>query len=54
MAVPLAMGILSPRFLGSDAAHLKRNQLLSGLTDKLNQLTRLEAIPTQTFHDVYM
>jgi len=54
MAVPLAMVLLSPRFLGSDAAHLKRNQLRPGLTDKFNQLTRLEAIPTQTLHDVYM
>jgi hypothetical protein len=54
MAVSLAMVLLSPRFLGSDAAHLKRNLLLPWLTDKLNQLDRLEAIPTQTLHDVYM
>ena len=54
MAVSLAMVLLSPRFLGSDAAHHKRNQLLPWLTDKLNQLGRLEAIPTQTLHDVYM
>jgi len=54
MAVSLAMVLLSPRFLGSDAAHLKRNQLLPWLTDKLNQLGRLEEIPTQTLHDVYM
>ncbi len=54
MAVSLAMVLLSPRFLGSDAAHHKRNLLLPWLTDKLNQLGRLEAIPTQTLHDVYM
>ena len=54
MAVSLAMVLLSPRFLGTDSAHHKRNQLLPWLTDKLNQLARLEAIPTQTLHDVYM
>ena len=54
MAVSLAMVLLSPRFLGSDAAHQKRNQLLPWLTDKLNHVSRLEAIPTQTLHDVYM
>ncbi len=54
MAVSLAMVLLSPRFLGSDAAHHKRNLLLPWLTDKLDQLGRLDAIPTQTLHDVYM
>jgi len=54
MAASLAMVLLSPRFLGSDAAHQKRNQLLPWLTEKLNQLGRLEAIPTQILHDVYM
>jgi hypothetical protein len=54
MAVSLAMVLLSPRFLGSDASHHKRNLLLPWLTEKLNQLGRLEAIPTQTLHDVYM
>ncbi|MCX5945458.1 MAG: peptide transporter [Cyanobacteria bacterium] len=54
MAVSLAMVLLSPRFLGSEAGHHKRNLLLPWLTDKLNQLDRLESIPTQTLHDVYM
>ena len=54
MAVSLAMVLLSPRFLGSESAHLKRNLLLPWLTNKLNQLRGLESIPTQTLHDVYM
>lgn len=54
LAAALFMALLSPRFLGTPAAHSKREALLAWLPDRLDQLDSLDALPISVLHDVYM
>lgn len=54
LAASLAMLLLSPRFLGTPAAHSKREAILPWLTERLPQVPDLEQLPTGVMHDVYM
>ncbi len=50
----LLLALLSPRFLGTRAAHGKRETLLGWLPRKLAELEFLETLPRAILHDVYM
>lgn len=50
----LATTIMSSRFLGTPAAHQKREMLLRWLPDKLDQIESLDALPVGVLHDMYM
>lgn len=54
LAAALFFVLLSPRFLGSTAAHNKREILLNWLPGKLGELETLDLMPTGILHDVYM
>jgi hypothetical protein len=54
LAAALFMALLSPRFLGTPAAHSKREALLAWLPDRLDQIDSLDALPISVLHDVYM
>ncbi|MCA1323960.1 peptide transporter [Herbaspirillum sp. alder98] len=54
LAAALFMALLSPRFLGSQAAHSKREALLGWLPDRLPEIGKLDALPVAVLHDVYM
>jgi hypothetical protein len=54
LAVGLALALLAPRFLGSPAAHGKREVILPWLARKLEQMEDLEELPVGILHDVYM
>jgi hypothetical protein len=54
LAVALACALLSPRFLGTAAAHDKREVLLEWLPPKLAQIDDLNVLPIGVLHDVYM
>ena len=54
LAASLGMALLSPRFLGSPQAHVKREALLPWLTEKLHEIESLDALPFGIMHDVYM
>lgn len=54
LAVALACALLSPRFLGTAAAHDKREVLLEWLPPKLDQIDDLNVLPIGVLHDVYM
>lgn len=54
MAASLCIGLLSPRFLGTHAAHSKREAILPWLTKKLPEIADLEQLPLGVLHDVYM
>ena len=54
LAVGLCMVLLSPRFLGSPAAHNKRELILPWLTEKLKQVEDINSLPSGILHDVYM
>lgn len=54
LAAALFMALLSPRFLGTPAAHSKREALLAWLPARLEQLDSLDALPLNVLHDVYM
>lgn len=54
LAAALFFVLLSPRFLGSTAAHNKREILLNWLPGKLEELETLDLMPTGILHDVYM
>jgi hypothetical protein len=54
LAAALFMALLSPRFLGSQAAHSKREALLAWLPDRLTEIGRLDGLPVAVLHDVYM
>jgi hypothetical protein len=53
-AAALALALLSPRFLGTRAAHGKRETLLGWLPGKLAEFESLDALPRGILHDVYM
>lgn len=50
----LCLVLLSPRFLGSRAAHGKREVILGWLTEKLDQIEDIEQLPFGVLHDAYM
>lgn len=54
LAVALFMALLSPRFLGTPAAHSKREALLAWLPERLDQIDSLDVLPISVLHDVYM
>lgn len=54
MAAALFMALLSPRFLGTPAAHSKREALLAWLPERLDSLDNLDGLPVGILHDVYM
>ncbi|MFC6276270.1 peptide transporter [Psittacicella hinzii] len=54
LTTQLAFALLSPRFLGTQAAHEKRELLLRWLPEKLEQLDSLDFVPINIIHDVYM
>ena len=54
LAAALFMALMSPRFLGTPAAHSKREALLGWLPDRLHELDSLDALPVGVLHDVYM
>ncbi|MFJ3044820.1 peptide transporter [Herbaspirillum chlorophenolicum] len=54
LAAALFMALLSPRFLGTPAAHSKREALLGWLPDRLQELDSLDGLPVAILHDVYM
>lgn len=54
LAAGLCLVLLSPRFLGSPAAHSKREKILPWLTEHLAQLDDIEQLPLGVLHDLYM
>jgi len=54
LGVALFMALLSPRFLGTPAAHSKREALLAWLPDRLDEIDSLDLLPIGILHDVYM
>lgn len=54
LAAALFLALMSPRFLGTPAAHSKREALLQWLPDRLHELESLEGLPVGVLHDVYM
>lgn len=54
LAVSLCMALLSPRFLGTEAAHAKREVILEWLPAKLMEYENLFDLPFGILHDVYM
>lgn len=54
LAASLACSLLSPRFLGTESAHHKREVLLPWLAAKLDEIHDLDLLPVPILHDVYM
>ncbi len=54
LALALCIALLSTRFMGSRAAHGKRETLLGWLPQKLFELGDIELLPVAILHDVYM
>lgn len=54
LAASLCVSLLSPRFLGTEAAHGKREAILPWLTTKLPEFEDLDLLPLGVLHDVYM
>lgn len=54
LAAALFLALMSPRFLGTPAAHSKREALLQWLPDRLHELESLDGLPVGVLHDVYM
>jgi hypothetical protein len=54
LAAALFVALLSPRFLGSPAAHSKREALLAWLPAHLEEIESLDILPVGILHDVYM
>lgn len=54
IAASLLLTLMSPRFLGTTAAHSKRELLLGWLPDKLPEVPSLDPLPLGILHDVYM
>jgi hypothetical protein len=50
----LALVLMSPRFLGTPAAHRKREALLEWLPSRLGEIEDLNFLPNGILHDVYM
>ena len=54
LAAGLCLVLLSPRFLGSQAAHAKREQILPWLSQCLDKIDDIEQLPLGVLHDLYM
>ncbi|MCI1005736.1 peptide transporter [Herbaspirillum sp. C7C8] len=54
LAAALFLALMSPRFLGTPAAHSKREALLHWLPERLHELDSLDGLPVAVLHDVYM
>ncbi|MBV8625116.1 MAG: peptide transporter [Herbaspirillum sp.] len=54
LAAALFLALMSPRFLGTPAAHSKREALLGWLPQRLLELDSLDGLPVAVLHDVYM
>ncbi|MBP0598812.1 peptide transporter [Herbaspirillum sp. LeCh32-8] len=54
LAASLCLGLLSPRFQGSRAAHAQREKLLPWLAQKLWEIEDLDQLPIDLLHGVYM
>ncbi|MEN9725740.1 MAG: hypothetical protein RL434_106 [Pseudomonadota bacterium] len=54
LAAGLCLALLSPRFLGAPAAHIKRELMLPWLARKLDQIEDIAQLPVGILHDVYM
>lgn len=54
LAAALFLALMSPRFLGTPAAHSKREALLGWLPEHLAEIDKLDALPVAVLHDVYM
>lgn len=54
LAASLCISLLSPRFLGTEAAHGKREAILPWLSKKLIEIEDLDFLPLGVLHDVYM
>lgn len=50
----LFLSLLSPRFLGTPAAHSKREALLAWLPPHLDEIEDIDELPLATLHDVYL
>ncbi|SAL31116.1 hypothetical protein AWB70_01967 [Caballeronia cordobensis] len=50
----LAMTIMSSRFLGTPAAHQKREMILRWLPERLDQVESIDQLPMGILHDMYM
>jgi predicted O-linked N-acetylglucosamine transferase (SPINDLY family) len=54
LAAGLCLVLLSPRFLGSQSAHAKREQILPWLSQFLDKIEDIEQLPLGVLHDLYM
>jgi hypothetical protein len=54
LAGALYMTLLSPRFLGTEAAHSKREALLGWMPSHLEEIEDLDQLPLAILHDVYV
>lgn len=54
LAISLGLVLVSPRFLGSNSAHDKREQILPWLATYLDQVDDIEQLPVGVLHDLYM
>lgn len=54
LAAGLCLVLMSPRFIGSAAAHAKREVILPWFTEKLIEIENLADLPLGILHDVYM
>lgn len=54
LTASLCLSLMSPRFLGTQAAHAKRETLLQWLPDRLTELDNVLDLPFGIVHDVYM
>ena len=54
LAAGLCLVLMSPRFLGSSAAHAKREIILPWLTTKLVEIQNINDLSLGILHDVYM
>ncbi|HEY7978984.1 MAG TPA: hypothetical protein VID67_12400 [Rhizomicrobium sp.] len=54
LAGALFFSLMAPRFLGTDAAHAKREALLGWLPPKLDEVDDIDQLPLAILHDVYL
>lgn len=54
LCAALCCALISPRFLGTQAAHYKRELILRWLPGKLDEIDDLDVLPVGVLHDVYM
>ncbi|MBS0273679.1 MAG: peptide transporter [Proteobacteria bacterium] len=54
LAGALFFSLMAPRFLGTEAAHAKREALLGWLPPKLEEMDDLDQLPLAILHDVYL